>query len=379
MMETFRRAHDHKGAAFVEIYQNCNVFNDGAFEAITGKDEPRRHAHPARARRADPLRRRRREGRGPRQRRASPRSSTSPTSARTRILVHDEARDDPGLALHAVAPGRGPARADADRRVPCRRAPRVRRRGDAASSPAAAGAEGPRRPRARSCTPAPPGRSTERSSDDSGPGGSRSERGGTPTPVLGLGWKNVVFGGMRSPPWAMSTICATVAGPQQHAGLGVAARDRRRARCRRRAGTSSSCVGERGRARRRGGWSRGRGRRPCASGRGREQPRRRRRVTRTSAPCSAMRVGDRRASTAPAGVDLEARRRARRRRSKPSGRPDEQAVDGQHGELVLDQLDDERQHARRSRRSAAGRGASLVAVGERGLVAVVAVGDHDRR
>ena len=33
MMEMFRRAHDHKGAAFVEIYQNCNVFNDGAFEA----------------------------------------------------------------------------------------------------------------------------------------------------------------------------------------------------------------------------------------------------------------------------------------------------------------------------------------------------------
>jgi 2-oxoglutarate ferredoxin oxidoreductase subunit beta len=38
MMETFRRAHDHKGASLVEIYQNCNVFNDGAFEAITGKD-----------------------------------------------------------------------------------------------------------------------------------------------------------------------------------------------------------------------------------------------------------------------------------------------------------------------------------------------------
>src|SRR5215216_6302825 len=32
MMEVFRRAHAHKGSAFVEIYQNCNVFNDGAFE-----------------------------------------------------------------------------------------------------------------------------------------------------------------------------------------------------------------------------------------------------------------------------------------------------------------------------------------------------------
>jgi 2-oxoglutarate ferredoxin oxidoreductase subunit beta len=37
MMDVLRRAHQHQGAAFVEIYQNCNVFNDGAFEAITSK------------------------------------------------------------------------------------------------------------------------------------------------------------------------------------------------------------------------------------------------------------------------------------------------------------------------------------------------------
>ncbi len=35
MMETFRAAHDHRGASFVEIYQNCNVFNDGQFNDIT--------------------------------------------------------------------------------------------------------------------------------------------------------------------------------------------------------------------------------------------------------------------------------------------------------------------------------------------------------
>jgi 2-oxoglutarate ferredoxin oxidoreductase subunit beta len=39
MQEMFRRAHAHQGAAFVEIYQNCNVFNDGAFEGITAKDK----------------------------------------------------------------------------------------------------------------------------------------------------------------------------------------------------------------------------------------------------------------------------------------------------------------------------------------------------
>ncbi|MEZ7961173.1 MAG: 2-oxoacid:ferredoxin oxidoreductase subunit beta [Ilumatobacter sp.] len=37
MMETFRAAHAHKGASFVEIYQNCNVFNDGQFDEITKK------------------------------------------------------------------------------------------------------------------------------------------------------------------------------------------------------------------------------------------------------------------------------------------------------------------------------------------------------
>jgi 2-oxoglutarate ferredoxin oxidoreductase subunit beta len=39
MQEVFRRAHEHQGAAFVEIYQNCNVFNDGAFENILTKDK----------------------------------------------------------------------------------------------------------------------------------------------------------------------------------------------------------------------------------------------------------------------------------------------------------------------------------------------------
>jgi pyruvate/2-oxoacid:ferredoxin oxidoreductase beta subunit len=52
MMEMFRRAHEHRGAAFVEIFQNCNVFNDGAFETITGPLGARRHVDPARARRS---------------------------------------------------------------------------------------------------------------------------------------------------------------------------------------------------------------------------------------------------------------------------------------------------------------------------------------
>jgi 2-oxoglutarate/2-oxoacid ferredoxin oxidoreductase subunit beta len=35
--DVLRAAAAHSGSAFVEIYQNCNVFNDGAFEAVRGK------------------------------------------------------------------------------------------------------------------------------------------------------------------------------------------------------------------------------------------------------------------------------------------------------------------------------------------------------
>lgn len=37
LREILRRAHFHKGTSMVEIYQNCNVFNDGAFEIFTEK------------------------------------------------------------------------------------------------------------------------------------------------------------------------------------------------------------------------------------------------------------------------------------------------------------------------------------------------------
>ena len=33
-----RRAAEHKGTAFVELFQNCNVFNDGTWESVVDKD-----------------------------------------------------------------------------------------------------------------------------------------------------------------------------------------------------------------------------------------------------------------------------------------------------------------------------------------------------
>ncbi len=35
--EVLQRAHEHKGASFVEILQNCPVFNDGVWDAVTDK------------------------------------------------------------------------------------------------------------------------------------------------------------------------------------------------------------------------------------------------------------------------------------------------------------------------------------------------------
>lgn len=38
LQEVLTRAGKHKGAAFVEIFQNCIIFNDGAFDEVTDRD-----------------------------------------------------------------------------------------------------------------------------------------------------------------------------------------------------------------------------------------------------------------------------------------------------------------------------------------------------
>jgi 2-oxoglutarate ferredoxin oxidoreductase subunit beta len=37
LRDTLLRAREHVGTSFVEVYQNCNIFNDGAFELYTDK------------------------------------------------------------------------------------------------------------------------------------------------------------------------------------------------------------------------------------------------------------------------------------------------------------------------------------------------------
>ncbi|HZW39305.1 MAG TPA: 2-oxoacid:ferredoxin oxidoreductase subunit beta [Ignavibacteriaceae bacterium] len=38
MQAMIKRAANHKGTAFIEIFQNCSIFNDGAFELLTDKE-----------------------------------------------------------------------------------------------------------------------------------------------------------------------------------------------------------------------------------------------------------------------------------------------------------------------------------------------------
>jgi 2-oxoglutarate ferredoxin oxidoreductase subunit beta len=108
MMETFRRAYEHKGAALVEVYQNCNVFNDGAFEQITSKDArpnmliPLVHGEPIRF--------------GPAaergvimdERTGQLEIVTVADVGEDRILRHDESRADPGLAFALSRLAEGP-------------------------------------------------------------------------------------------------------------------------------------------------------------------------------------------------------------------------------------------------------------------------------
>ena len=43
MQTTIARAEQHQGTSFLEIYQNCNIFNDGAFEVFTEKSTKQVH------------------------------------------------------------------------------------------------------------------------------------------------------------------------------------------------------------------------------------------------------------------------------------------------------------------------------------------------
>ena len=380
MTEMFRRANEHQGAAFVEVYQNCNVFNDGAFDTILNKDArpdmliDLKHGEPIRFG-AD------REMGVVMNEFGEAKIVRVADVGEDTLLVHDETRPDPSLAFalsrlaeHPETPtpvgvfravDRPSYEVEMQRQLVGRgRAQRSRRPRQAAALRADLDGQLARARRGRS--------SSLRNT----------------MPERGLGEKNVVFCGMRTRSIAAARVCATDTGLQRIAALGRALVDQGGDAAARRASSATSRPASRGHDERfddrgvGGGDGRmlvGERARPRASACGiaRARPRS---STRPSPCSSAMRrcerVDRRRASSRRSVDDVE--RVGEAGAEVDAGGQVEQAVDGLDAELVVDQLDDER-HDRAGAADGLAGGAQLVAVGARGLEAVMTVGEHERR
>src|SRR5579864_4812199 len=98
MTDVLRAAAEHEGAALVEIYQNCPVFNDGAFSALTEKDT--KDLNQIRLEAGQPIRF------GPEGKRGVARAADGgleivdvASVGEDQLLVHDPSRRDPSLAF----------------------------------------------------------------------------------------------------------------------------------------------------------------------------------------------------------------------------------------------------------------------------------------
>ena len=140
-----RAAAAHEGAALVEIYQNCPVFNDGAFDALRDKKRGAVNRDPARARRADPLRRRTASTASCAAPTATCGSSPSPTSARTRWSSTTRTATTRRSRSRSSRLSLVAGRADADRHLPRRRAPGLGPGADARAGRGAGGVRTTRR------------------------------------------------------------------------------------------------------------------------------------------------------------------------------------------------------------------------------------------
>jgi 2-oxoglutarate ferredoxin oxidoreductase subunit beta len=98
LADVLRAAAEHQGAALVEIYQNCPVFNDGAFSALTEKDS--KDVNQIRLEAGQPIRF------GVERERGVARAADGQLAivnvaevGEDALIVHDPARRDPGLAF----------------------------------------------------------------------------------------------------------------------------------------------------------------------------------------------------------------------------------------------------------------------------------------
>ena len=142
-----RAAAEHKGSAFVEIYQNCNIYNDGAFDFVREQKENRlylRHGEPIVW--------------GDKGVRLLPDGSPEVVAAtEPGLLVHDAHAHEPAHAFALSPDDAAGDRRDPDGRLPRGRAPGLRR-ADGGADRRREG-EGRRRARGAARSAATPGRS----------------------------------------------------------------------------------------------------------------------------------------------------------------------------------------------------------------------------
>jgi 2-oxoglutarate ferredoxin oxidoreductase subunit beta len=101
-----RRAAAHRGSAFVEIYQNCNIFNDGAFIALTSKGGGQNRIYLEHGK---PIRFGAENEKGVVMKSdGSLRIVDVSQTGEDNLLVHDEHREDPSLAYALSRLATGP-------------------------------------------------------------------------------------------------------------------------------------------------------------------------------------------------------------------------------------------------------------------------------
>jgi 2-oxoglutarate ferredoxin oxidoreductase subunit beta len=98
LTEVLTAAAAHSGTAFIEVYQNCNIFNDGAFDLL--KEPDTRDDNQIRLRHGEPIRFGKDGERGVRLS-SDGRAELVDVAevGEERLLVHDAHREDPSLAF----------------------------------------------------------------------------------------------------------------------------------------------------------------------------------------------------------------------------------------------------------------------------------------
>ena len=105
LARTIDQAARHQGTSFIEVYQNCNIFNDGAFDAL--KDSPQ--ANQIRLEHGEPIRFGTDGERGIVMRPDGTLEVVDVEAVgETALLCHDAHRGDPGLAFQLSRLADGP-------------------------------------------------------------------------------------------------------------------------------------------------------------------------------------------------------------------------------------------------------------------------------